>query len=64
MRRRLRRLGLPVAGLLLLGVVVAIRAAQNSADRTGCENNIRMVGLALVQYSTTRGAYPAGTVPN
>jgi len=45
------------AGLLFL----AWRSARDAADRTGCENNLKQIGLALVNYESAYGYFPSAT---
>lgn len=48
-----------LAGLLL----PAIQAAREAGRRAQCQNNMRNIGLALMQYSTKKNAFPqAGVV--
>src|SRR4051812_47206909 len=64
MVHRGRLLGALAAGLLLVGLVFMIQAAQKAADQTTCESRIRMIGLALNNYSSARGTFPPATIPN
>ncbi|NBT35745.1 MAG: DUF1559 domain-containing protein [Betaproteobacteria bacterium] len=44
-------------GLLLPG----LQAARESARRSACTNNLKQLGVALVNYHDARGAFPPGT---
>ena len=49
------------AAVLLIGLmslVPAVRHQQRTADRLGCADNLRQVGLALNQYASTYQSYP------
>ena len=49
------------AAVLLIGLmslVPAIRHQQRTADRLGCADNLRQVGLALNQYASSYQSYP------
>lgn len=45
-----------LAGLLL----PAIQAARESGRRAQCQNNMKNIGLGLMQYSTQKNAFPTG----
>ncbi len=51
-----------VIGLLMGVVIIPIRNARALGRRAQCQNNMKNLGLALVQFSTNRNYYPnAGT---
>ncbi len=51
-----------VVGVLLGIIVIPIRNAREAGRRTQCQNNMRQLGLGLVQFSTAKNRYPnAGT---
>ena len=48
------------AGLLL----TAVTRVQRAANQMACQNNIRQISIALLNYYDSYGSFPAGTVPN
>ncbi len=48
-----------VIGILVALLLPAIQAARESARRTQCSNNMRQLGLALINFHDARGRFPA-----
>jgi prepilin-type N-terminal cleavage/methylation domain-containing protein/prepilin-type processing-associated H-X9-DG protein len=71
-RRPRRRQGFTLIELLvvisIIGILVglllpAVNAAREAGRRAQCQNNMRNIGLGLVQFSTAKNSFPnAGTV--
>lgn len=53
---------LAVIGILVSLTLPAIQVARESARRTGCKNNLRQIGLALLHYHDTHSNFPSGYV--
>ena len=50
--------------LLVVGLVVTcISGVRHAGHRTGCTNNLRIIGSAFPNHHDTYGHYPTGTVP-
>jgi prepilin-type processing-associated H-X9-DG protein len=70
---RLRGRGFAVAGMVMgaagsllfvVGLVALILInIHATASRVMCENNLRLIGLALNLYCDAKGRFPAGTLP-
>ncbi|HYV35085.1 MAG TPA: DUF1559 domain-containing protein [Gemmataceae bacterium] len=64
---RIRRLGfslieilivIGVIGVLLGLALSALRSARGAAERTGCANNLKQIGIALQNYHAANGRLP------
>lgn len=69
MRRQHHRLGLTLVELLvviaIIGVLVAlmipaVQMARESSRRTACKNNLRQIGLGIINFESTHMKYPPG----
>ena len=49
-----------IIGILVALLLPAIQAAREAARRTQCLNNLKQMGLAILNYESTRKAYPRG----
>ncbi len=52
-----------IIGILVALLLPAIQAARESARRTQCKNQIRQVGLAIINYETAKKQYPSSIGP-
>ena len=49
-----------IVGLLIGLLLPAVQAARESSRRASCKNNLRQVGLAMLNYDSQHGKYPPG----
>src|SRR5262249_8091163 len=48
--------------VLIALLVPAVQKVREAANRTSCKSNLHNVGLALLNFESTRGRFPPGTV--
>jgi prepilin-type N-terminal cleavage/methylation domain-containing protein/prepilin-type processing-associated H-X9-DG protein len=49
-----------IIGILVSLLLPAVQAAREAGRRTSCVNNIRQIGLAILNYENTRKVFPPG----
>ncbi len=49
-----------IIGILVALLLPAVQAAREAANRTACVNNLRQLGLGMLQYENVRKEFPAG----
>ena len=51
-----------IIGVLVAMLLPALQGARNSARSTQCKNNLRQLGLGIINFESTTGRFPASAI--
>lgn len=52
-----------IIGLLIAILLPAVQSSRQAAQRVTCQNRLRQIALATLNYEGSQGRFPAGTMP-
>lgn len=51
-----------IIGTLIAMLLPAVQSVRQAARQTNCQNNLRQIGIAILNYESARQEYPAGRI--
>jgi prepilin-type N-terminal cleavage/methylation domain-containing protein len=51
-----------IIGILVALLLPAVQAAREASRRSACKNNLRQIGVAMMNYESAQGVFPPGDV--